>query len=193
MTEQYTQTVEVSVPPRVKARQWIGIFAVLFSLGFLMLTIFLKWYFVFGFLVIFAAGAVYLHLYNTAAKEYTYDFSTQRLVITKKDLLGKQSRILCLIYEDVQSFGIMEGIADDEDTAACNAVNEMGVYQMIYGEDGKIRRLLFEPDDYMIALLTQVFENIRNRRAAADEENIQAHIEHTPSLNKDGTSDNVNQ
>ena len=158
MTEQYSQTVEVTVSSKVKAWQWIGIASVLFSLGFLMLTIFLKWYFVFAFLVLLTIGIVHMHFYNATAKEYTYDFSTKRLVIVKKDLMGKQRRILSLLYEDVLDFGLMDGLADDSDIVACNATNEFGVYQIVYKEDEQTHRLLFLPDDYMTALLSEVLK-----------------------------------
>jgi len=155
MTEQYSQTVEVAVTSKTKAMQWIGIAAVLFSLGFLMLTIFLKWYFVFVFIVILAIGIVYLHFYNKTAKEFIYDYSPVRLVIAKKDLMGKTSRILSLLFDDAISCEIMDGAADDDDVMACGAVHERGIYQIVYSEGEKTRRLLFAPDDYMLALLKE--------------------------------------
>lgn len=158
MTEQYSQTVEVAVSSKTKSWQWIGIASVLFSLGFLMLTIFLKWYFVFAFVVLLAIGIVYMHFYNSTAKEYTYDFSQKRLVVVKKDLMGKQRRILMLMYEDVLSFEIMDGLSDDSDVVACNATNECGVYQIVYREGEQTHRLLFAPDDYMTALLSEVLK-----------------------------------
>lgn len=163
MTEHYSQTVEVTVSSKIKAWQWIGIASVLFSLGFLMLTIFLKWYFVFAFLVLLAIGIVYMHFYNATAKEYSYDFSTKRFVVVKKDLMGKQRRILMLMYEDVLNFGLMEGLADDGDVVACNATNECGVYQIVYKEGEITYRLLFSPDDYMCALLCEVLNVQVNR------------------------------
>ncbi len=155
MTEQYTQTVEVTVSSKTKGMQWAGIVAVLLALGFLMLAIFLVWYFVFGMLALLAIGIVYIHFYNISAQEYAYDFSTVRLIVVKKDLMGKQKRILCLVYEDIIDFGIMEGLAEDEDIIACNAAHEAGVYQIVYRNADKTRRLLFAPDDYLLALLKQ--------------------------------------
>lgn len=159
MTEQYSQTVEVAVTSKTKAKQWIGIAAVLFSLGFLMATIFVVWYFVFCFLVIFAIGVIYMHFYNVTAKEFTYELSPSRLVIVKKDLMGRQSRILLLLLEDIVQIGLMDALADEDDVVACNAVNERGVYQIVYSENEKNRRLLFAPDDYMLALLKNRIEN----------------------------------
>lgn len=159
MTEQYSQTVEVTVTSKTKAMQWIGIGSVLFSLGFLMLAIFYVWYFVFGFIAILAVGIVYIHLYNTSPKEFIYDISPVRLVIAKKDLMGKTVRKLSLMLEDVKSLELMQGIADDDDVIACDRTYDKGVYQLVYGEDGNVKRLLFAPDDYMLALLKEALQD----------------------------------
>lgn len=155
MTERYSQTVEMTVSSKTKAMQWIGIASILFALGFLMLTIFLKWYFVFGFLAIFAIGAVYLHIYNASAKEYIYEFSPDRLKIAKKDLMGRTRLLLTLMLDDATGCGIMEGLTEDGDVVACASSHEAGVYQLIYKEQDKLKRLLFAPDTYMTALLKE--------------------------------------
>lgn len=163
MTRQYSQTVEMTVSSKTKSMQWIGIAAVLFSLGFLMLTIFLKWYFVFPFVIILAVGIVYIHFYNVSAKEYIYEFSPSRLTVAKKDLMGRTRRLVSLMLADVESGSVMEGLSDDNDIVACNAAYERGVYQLIYKEEEKRYRLLFAPDTYMQALLLEAlgdkFEN----------------------------------
>lgn len=155
MTEQYSQTVEVTVSSKTKATQWIGISAVLISLGFLMMAIFLAWYYVFVMLALLAIGIVYIHFYNSAPQEFTYDFNTQRLIVVKKDLMGKQRRILCLAFEDVVSFDIMEGLAEESDIVACNAVTDPFVRQILYKNGENTHRLLFAPDDYMLALMNE--------------------------------------
>ncbi|MDE6302521.1 MAG: hypothetical protein K2M36_02910 [Clostridia bacterium] len=159
MTESYSQSVEVEVSSKTKAMQWIGIAAILFSLGFLMITIFYRWYFVFPFIAILVVGCVYLHFYNTSAKEYTYEFSPKCLVVAKKDLLNKQRRMLVLIFSDVTEFCIMEGLADDNDVTACGATHEQGVYQLVYRDGENMRRLLFAPDDYMTALIAETIKD----------------------------------
>ena len=155
MTEQYSQTVELSVSSKTKAKQWIATFLVLFAMGFLMLTIFYKWYFVFAFIVIFIIGVLYIHFYNITAREYIYEFSPKRLTVAKKDLVGRTRRMISLLFEDVKSFSIMDGLSDESDIAACNATHDSGVYELIYLCDNKSQRLLFAPDTYMIALINE--------------------------------------
>ncbi len=155
MTEFYSQSVEVSVSSKTKSMQWIGISAILASLGFVMLAIFLSPYYSIGAVALFVIGALYLHFYNTTSKEFTYEFTPTRLVVVKKDLLGKQRRMLTLMLSDVTEFAIMEGLSEERDVAACGAAYEQGVYQIIYKDGETLRRLLFLPDDYMIALLRE--------------------------------------
>lgn len=156
MTQQYSQTSEATVSSKTKAMQWIGIAAILFSMGFLMLAIFLKWYFAFAFVVIFIVGCVYLHFYNNSAKEYIYEFSPSRLTVAKKDLLGRTRRMVSLMLSDVEEFGLMQGVSDDTDVICCDRTYEKGVYQIIYRDEVKTRRLLFAPDTYMTALIREV-------------------------------------
>ena len=70
MVDNYSQSVEVDVTHHAKRLQWTGIFLVLFSLGFVVTSIFYSWYFMIAFGVFFAAGIVCIHIYNQTAKEY---------------------------------------------------------------------------------------------------------------------------
>ena len=159
MTEHYSQTVEMEVLPKTKAMQWIGIGLVLFSMGFLMLTIFYKWYFVFAFIIILVIGIVYIHFYNVTAKEYIYEFSPKRLTIAKKDLVGRTRRLISLVFDDVESCSLLEGLGEEGDIIACKSVHDCGVYQITYVCNNKRQRLLFAPDTYMLALLKEILSN----------------------------------
>lgn len=64
MVAQYSCSVDVEVPKNKKIMQWAGIFAILFSLGFVMLSVFYSWYFMIAFAFFFAGGVVNLHFYN---------------------------------------------------------------------------------------------------------------------------------
>ncbi len=158
MCEQYNQTVEITPDNGSKTKQILSVSAILLSLGFVMLSVFVSWFFMFGFGAFFIIGMIYLQLYNSLAKEYTYSFSYERLVIAKKNVVNRQSRILCVLFEDVVSFDLMQGMCDDSDIVACQTANEAGVRELLYREDGKIRRLIFEPDDYMVALIREKLE-----------------------------------
>ncbi len=85
--------------------------------------------------------------------------SPGRLVVAKKDLMGKTVKKLSLMLVDVKSLELMQGIADDDDVIACDQTYDKGVYQLVYGEDGSVRRLLFAPDDYMLALLKEALRD----------------------------------
>ncbi len=168
MTEQYTQTVDVDIPRFVKRYQFCGILFILFSLGFVMVAIFLSWYALIGFALFFAIGAVNLHIYNSAAKEYIYEVSTERLVIAKKDVLNKTKRIANILFKDVNGFSSLEDMyCEDTDILACSDPYSEGVYALSFCIDNK--RLLFAPDEYMTELIKQNLSAICPERETEDE------------------------
>lgn len=156
MVEQYCQTLDVEVESKSKQKQWIGITLVLFSLGFLMLSIFYSWWFLFAFALTFTVGCLFIYLYNKTAKEYTYEFNPTRLTIASKDVVNRQKRVLTLLVKDICEFSIMSDMVDDDqDIVCCGKTYNMGVWQISFWLDGKMRRLLFVPDEYMIALIKE--------------------------------------
>lgn len=68
MVQQYSCTVDAEVKKSKKALQWAGIFAILFSLGFVIFSIFFSWYFMIAFAFFFVGGVVNLHFYNNVKR-----------------------------------------------------------------------------------------------------------------------------
>lgn len=163
MVDNYTQAVEVTVGSKAKALQWSGIFFVLFSFGFIAVSAFYSWYFMFAFAVFFAVGIVNIHFYNRVAKEFFYEFSPTRFTVVKKDVVNKQTTVLSLLLKDAISFGIMTDMFDEgkgKDMLCCDKAYDRGVYQITFGlKDGTTRKVLFAPDDYMVALLNEALVN----------------------------------
>lgn len=169
MVDNYSQSVEIEVSSRAKRLQMAGIALVLFSLGFVLVSVFYNWFFMFGFAVFCAAGIVCMHFYNKTAKEYIYEVNPNRLVIVKKDVMNKQTRVLSLLLKDVTDFCIMNDICNDIDDGGdflfCNKAYDMGVYQIVFKTDGgDSKRVLFVPDEYMIALIQENLQNINNEK-----------------------------
>ncbi len=163
MTQNYNQSVDVQISSSERSKQWIGIFSILFSLGFVMVSIFYSWYFMIGFALAFAFGAFNLHVYNKTAKEYLYEFSLDRLTIVKKDVVNRQYRALSLLIKDITDFDIMTDMCEDEDACLyCSKAYDRGVYQITYRYQGSLRKALFAPDEYLIALIKEAIkENTR--------------------------------
>ena len=168
MTDQYSQTVDVSVKGR--SRQWIGVAAFLISLGFLIASIFFNWFMMFGFGFFMIAGVLEMHLYNASIKEYIYDYSPKRLVIAGKDVVNRTRRIMNILFSDVKSFGFLEGYADDSDHICCDSPGTSDVYELIFTADGIDRRLIFAPDEYLVALISSQMER---KSDASDDKNAQ--------------------
>lgn len=165
MVDNYTQAVEVTVGSKAKALQWSGIFFVLFSFGFIAVSAFYSWYFMFAFAVFFAVGIVNIHFYNRVVKEFFYEFSPTRFTVVKKDIVNKQTPVLSLLLKDAISFGIMTDMFDEgkgKDMLCCDKAYDRGVYQITFGlKDGTTRKVLFAPDEYMVALLNEALANCK--------------------------------
>lgn len=156
MVEQYSQTIDVDVTKKSKLMQLAGIALVLASLGFLMVSIFFSWWFMFAFAALFTLGCIAIHLYNKVAKEFTYELNRTCLCVVAKDVVNRQKRILTLYLKDMRGFGVMSSMYDGkQDILCCNNCYNMGVYEIRFDFDGTDKRLLFAPDDYMIALLNE--------------------------------------
>lgn len=136
--------------------QLTGIALVLASLGFLMISVFFSWWFMFAFAILFALGCVLIHLYNKVAKEYTYELNRSSLCIVAKDVVNRQKRIMTLYLKDIRNFSVMTCMYDGkQDILCCNNCYDMGVWEIRFYFEGADKRLLFAPDDYMIALINE--------------------------------------
>lgn len=158
MVERYSCTVDSDAPKRKRPLQWTGIFCVLFSLGFIMLSVFYSWFFMIAFAVFFALGAVCIHFYNATQKEYLYELLSTRLTIVGKDTVNRQKRLASILLCDVTSFEIMTDTADEFDALYCNNAYDMGVYAITFKSDGKYKKIALMPDDYMVALINDLLK-----------------------------------
>ncbi len=160
MTDNYSQAVDILIERGARRLQWIGIFAVLFSLGFVMISIFYNWLFMIAFALVLAIGIVCIYKYNRLAKEYIYEFSKTCLTFVKKDVVNRQSVVCRVAYTDVKAFEIMnEGYFENDNTRLyCSKAYDMGVYQLRVDVEGKEMKILFAPDDYMIALINEAIK-----------------------------------
>ena len=155
MNEQYSQTVEVSVPKGAKAKQWVGIGCILAALGFVMLSVFHSLLWLIAVALFAVAAVINIHFYNDTAREYSYDVSAQRIVIVKKDVVNRQRRLIAIPFENITSFGVMQSMLDEDDIMAANAAYDDGVYELIFRDNDKLKRLLFAPDSYMIEIIKE--------------------------------------
>lgn len=160
MTDHYTQTIDVEVSQKMHKLQWAGITMILASLGFILISAFYSWYFMFGFAALLVGGAVCIHFYNKTAKEYTYEFSPSRLRVVEKDVVNRQRVYLDLLWKDVLGFEIMGDIYDEKTDLLCaSKAYESGVWQIVFNVESEKKRLLFAPDDYLVCLIKEIVNN----------------------------------
>ena len=165
MTEQYTQTVEVPTKNADKAKLIAGIALSMLSLIFLVLGVMNNRLFFIGFGVLLVLGFVMIQLFESAPSVYIYSVSPKSLVISKKNNAHSTKRVACISLGKVIHFEEFTDVADSKDIVACEDLSLSGVYSVVFkdtlkddfGEVEKSKRLLFSPDDYMLALLKAEF------------------------------------
>ena len=164
MTDHYSQTIDVEVSQKMRQLQWVGITMILASLGFILISAFYSWYFMFGFAALLVGGAVCIHFYNKTAKEYTYEFSPSRLKVIEKDVVNRQRVYLDLLWKDVCGFEIMNDVYDEKSDLLCaSKAYESGVWQIVFKVENEKKRLLFTPDDYLVLLIKEIANSDENK------------------------------
>lgn len=163
MTEQYTQTVEVRTQNSDKAKLIAGILCMMFSLVFLIVAILKNYLFFIGFGVFIVIGFALVQIFESAPSEFIYSISPKNLVISKKNNAHNTKRKACISLENVERIELFTDIVDSGDLVCCENSSEKSVYALIYSdfdkdfEVEKHKRLLFCPDEYMLALLKENF------------------------------------
>lgn len=164
MTDHYSQTIDVEVSQKMRQLQWAGITMILASFGFILISAFYSWYFMFGFAALLVGGAVCIHFYNKTAKEYTYEFSPSRLKVIEKDVVNRQRVYLDLLWKDVYGFEIMNDVYDEKSDLLCaSKAYESGVWQIVFKVENEKKRLLFAPDDYLVLLIKEIANSDENK------------------------------
>ena len=164
MTDHYSQTIDVEVSQKMRQLQWAGITMILASLGFILISAFYSWYFMFGFAALLVGGAVCIHFYNKTGKEYTYEFSPARLKVIEKDVVNRQRVYLDLLWKDVCGFEIMNDVYDEKSDLLCaSKAYESGVWQIVFEVEKEKKRLLFAPDDYLVLLIKEIANSDENK------------------------------
>lgn len=159
MTDNYSQTVELKMSGNARLKQVLGLVLIMIGFGLFAIAAVANWFIVIPAVFLVVCGGVYLHFFNKTAREYTYGFNYQRLVISKKDAVNRQKRILSIDVDSIVAFEIMHSLPEANDTVAVEDVGEIGVYEMSFKSNDCECRLFFKPDDYMIALINDCLDS----------------------------------
>ncbi len=161
MTDNYTQSIEVPMSKSTRLKQIICLCLFLIAITLLIISATVNWYIAIAGAVVGYLGGVYLHLFNKSPKQYIYNCSRERIVISMTDVANRTKRIASIEYQDVKRFEVFSDLADNIDVNATSNIGNVGVYLLEYNEGIIERKLCFEPDDYMIAFIKQNLTNSR--------------------------------
>ncbi len=131
MTGFYNQTVDIEEPKYGRVCLIVGGALKLISFGFILLAAFVSAYFLFGLVVLFAAGSLLTQLYNKSPMQFEYDYNDSRLVICRRDRINRRTRVCEVLIDDIIEFGLFCDVFDEEcDSLFCSSAHAEGVYYL---------------------------------------------------------------
>lgn len=149
----YIQTERVDPSRNSNSLRIIGTILGILSLGFLISAFYVSKLMFIGFGVLAASGFVLIVLNNRRSFAFTYAIDDVCLVISKEDMVRKQSRMLMLELKDIEDYSIFMDVVQKGDIIACPNIQATNVKQIVFKEMNESRRLLFSPDTYLDSLI----------------------------------------
>ncbi len=154
MTENYVQKVEIPLRKGARRDQILGIVFQLMGLGLIPVAIFFDYLVFIAVAVPIALGVWLTQRFYSTAREFEYAFTGKRLVISRTNIVGRGRRMLEIAFSDVKSFTRFYDIAIQGDFVAAEDLHSPDVKALVFAAGDGEYRLLFTPDDYMTALIS---------------------------------------
>lgn len=154
MTENYVQKVEIPLRKGARRDQILGIVFQLMGLGLIPVAIFFDYLVFIAVAVPIALGIWLTQRFYSTAREFEYAFTGKRLVISRTNIVGRGRRMLEIAFSDVKSFTRFYDIAIQGDFVAAEDLHSPDVKALVFAAGEGEYRLLFTPDDYMTALIS---------------------------------------
>lgn len=154
MTENYVQKVEIPLRKGARRDQILGIVFQLMGLGLIPVAIFFNYFVFIAVAVPIALGVWLTQRFYSTAREFEYAFTGKRLIISRTNIVGRGRRMLEIAFSDVKSFTRFYDIAIQGDFVAAEDLHSPDVKALVFAAGDGEYRLLFMPDDYMTALIS---------------------------------------
>lgn len=163
MTDIYVQREEVALRKGARRDQILGMVLQLAGLGLIPVAVFFSYWVFFAVAVALAGGIWLTQRFYSSPKEYEYAFTGTKLVVSRANIAGRGRRMLEIALSDVRSFTGFYDILTERDFLAAESANMPEIKAMTFAVGDGVYRLLFAPDDYMTALIS---EKLRAGRTA---------------------------
>ena len=152
--ENYMQVERVDPSQNSSVLKIAGTLCEIASLAFLICAFYVSYFMFIGFGILVAIGFVLIFLYNRKPSSFMYAIDSQVLVISKQDMVKKQSRIVQIAFEDIEDYSAFQDFVNHKnDIVAAPNIHAMNVKQVVYMELGVKKRVLFTPDTYLDSLI----------------------------------------
>lgn len=152
--ENYMQVERVDPSQNSSVLKIAGTLCEIASLAFLICAFYVSYFMFIGFGILVAIGFTLIFLHNRKPSSFMYAIDSQVLVISKQDMVKKQSRIVQIAFEDIEDYSAFQDFVNHKkDIIAAPNIHALNVKQIVYTELGLKKRLLFTPDTYLDSLI----------------------------------------
>ena len=152
--ENYMQVERVDPSQNSSVLKIAGTLCEISSLAFLICAFYVSYFMFIGFGILVAIGFTMIFLYNRKPSSFMYAIDSTVLVISKQDMVKKQSRIAQIAFSDIEDYSSFQDFVNHKkDIIAAPNIHALNVKQVIYMELGEKKRLIFTPDTYLDSLI----------------------------------------
>ena len=152
--ENYMQVERVDPSQNSSVLKIAGTLCEIASLAFLICAFYVSYLMFIGFGILVAIGFIMIFLYNRKPSSFMYAIDSSVLVVSKQDMVKKQSRIAQIAFTDIEDYSAFQDFVNHKkDIVAAPNIHAMNVKQIVYTELGEKKRLLFTPDTYLDSLI----------------------------------------
>ena len=155
MTDLYNQTIENPLDKVARRKQVGGALAVVIGICSIGLAIGISYYFFILTGALICLGAFLTISFNNTIKSFEYGCNSTRLIFSITTVISRTERKIEILLEDVVEYNDFQDLTIESDFVMCPNINANGVKALVFKVDGKMARVLFQPDDYMHAFLKE--------------------------------------
>lgn len=164
MNSFYSQSVENPMPASARRKQILSLVMFVIAAGLILISFTVSYYALIAVGAVALAGAVFTSSYNKTIRKFTYDVGEAHLIFSSTNVLGKTQRSESIAFSQVTKFSYFSDIVEVGDLIMCPAPNAEDVCAISFNNDNGIQRVLFQPDDYLRALLAENLASVRLRQ-----------------------------
>ena len=155
----YIQTERVDPSRNSNTLRILGYLLFGASLAFLIMAFYISYFMFIGFGVLVISGFICFVFNNRKTFSYTYAIDEEVIVISKQDMVKKQTRMVQISLKDIEEYTIFADYVKKDDIVAAPDIHSTRVKQIIFKIENVEKRLIFTPDMYLDSVIKKYLKD----------------------------------